>query len=86
MVTETRDPRLLPALPLGDGAVSRHDRRRSGLEVGLELRARLADSIAAYDDALDEGELERWPEFFTEACVYKITAAREFRRGAAGRA
>ena len=36
------------------------------------LRARLADLYAAYDDALGEGDYERWPEFFTEACLYKI--------------
>jgi 3-phenylpropionate/cinnamic acid dioxygenase small subunit len=43
-----------------------------GLDVPLELRARLADLYCAYADALDEGELERWPEFFTEACLYKV--------------
>jgi 3-phenylpropionate/cinnamic acid dioxygenase small subunit len=43
-----------------------------GLDVPLELRARVADLYAAYADALDEGELERWPEFFTEACLYKV--------------
>ncbi|HWB47932.1 MAG TPA: aromatic-ring-hydroxylating dioxygenase subunit beta [Stellaceae bacterium] len=37
-----------------------------------ELRARLADLYAAYDDALAEGDYERWPEFFTAACLYKI--------------
>src|SRR3954463_12574668 len=43
-----------------------------GLDAPLELRARLADLYAAYDDALDEREWERWPEFFTEDAVYKI--------------
>ena len=43
-----------------------------GLDAPLELRARLADLYAAYDDALGEGDYERWPEFFTEACFYKI--------------
>lgn len=43
-----------------------------GLAAPLELRARLADLYAAYDDALGEGDYERWPEFFTAACVYKI--------------
>ena len=44
-----------------------------GLDPPLELRVRLADLYCAYDDALDEGELERWPDFFTETCTYKIT-------------
>ena len=45
-----------------------------GVSVSPELRARLADLYGAYDHALAEGEYERWPEFFTEACVYKITS------------
>jgi salicylate 5-hydroxylase small subunit len=44
----------------------------SNLKVAPELRAQLADLYAAYDDALGEGDYERWPEFFTEACLYKI--------------
>jgi salicylate 5-hydroxylase small subunit len=43
-----------------------------GLDAPVELRLRLADLYAAYDDALDEREWERWPEFFTEDAVYKI--------------
>jgi salicylate 5-hydroxylase small subunit len=43
-----------------------------GLDVTLELRAWLADLYCAYDDALNDGELERWPELFTDACVYKV--------------
>ncbi|MGD9616865.1 MAG: nuclear transport factor 2 family protein [Alphaproteobacteria bacterium] len=43
-----------------------------GLDAPLELRLRLADLYAAYGDALDEREWERWPEFFTENCIYKI--------------
>jgi 3-phenylpropionate/cinnamic acid dioxygenase small subunit len=42
--------------------VTRHGRRRT----------RLADLYCAYDDALNDGELERWPELFTNACVYKV--------------
>jgi 3-phenylpropionate/cinnamic acid dioxygenase small subunit len=45
-----------------------------GVNAPAELRARLADLYGAYDDALGEGEYERWPEFFTETCVYKITS------------
>ena len=43
-----------------------------GLDVTLELRARLDDLYCAYDDALNDGELERWPELFTDACIYKV--------------
>jgi salicylate 5-hydroxylase small subunit len=45
-----------------------------GVAATPELRARLADLYAAYDDALGEGDYERWPNFFTEACFYQITA------------
>ena len=43
-----------------------------GVEAPLELRARLADLYCVYDDALNEGALERWPELFTPTCVYKV--------------
>jgi 3-phenylpropionate/cinnamic acid dioxygenase small subunit len=52
-----------------------------GLTVGLELRARLADLYCAYDDTLNEGALERWPDLFTEACVYKVLPRENFERG-----
>ncbi len=44
----------------------------AGLDVSLELRARIADLYCAYECALDDGELERWPELFIEACTYKV--------------
>jgi salicylate 5-hydroxylase small subunit len=45
-----------------------------GVDAPPALRARLADLYAAYDDALGEGDYERWPEFFTETCFYQIIA------------
>src|SRR4051794_7425357 len=52
-----------------------------GLDLPIELRARLADLYAAYDDALDEREWERWPGFFTENAVYKIMPRENFDQG-----
>jgi salicylate 5-hydroxylase small subunit len=49
-----------------------------GLDTPLELRLRLADLYAACDDALDEGDWERWPGFFTENCIYKILPRENF--------
>jgi len=43
-----------------------------GLDAAPALRLRLADLYAAYDNALDEDELERWPDFFTETCLYQV--------------
>jgi 3-phenylpropionate/cinnamic acid dioxygenase small subunit len=45
------------------------------------LRERLADLYGAYDEALNEGRYEDWPGFFTEACVYKITARENYDAG-----
>ena len=53
----------------------------SGVEVALELRARLADLYCAYDDALNDGALERWPELFAEACVYKVIPRENVEQG-----
>lgn len=52
-----------------------------GVQASLELRARLADLYAAYDDALGDGDYERWPEFFTEACIYKIIPRENYEAG-----
>jgi anthranilate 1,2-dioxygenase small subunit len=35
-------------------------------------RELIEELLAAYVTAIDDGDLERWPEFFTEACVYRI--------------
>jgi 3-phenylpropionate/cinnamic acid dioxygenase small subunit len=52
-----------------------------GLEVGLELRARLTDLYCAYDNALNDGALERWPELFVETCIYKVIPRENVERG-----
>lgn len=52
-----------------------------GLNAPAALRERLADLYGAYDEALGEGVYERWPEFFTEACVYRITSRENYEAG-----
>ncbi len=52
-----------------------------GLAVGLDLRARLADLYCTYDDVLNNGELERWPELFTETCIYKVIPRENVEQG-----
>jgi 3-phenylpropionate/cinnamic acid dioxygenase small subunit len=52
-----------------------------GVHAAIELRARLADLYCAYADALDDGELERWPDFFTADCLYKVIPRVNFERG-----
>ena len=52
-----------------------------GIDIALELRARLADLYCAYDDALNDGEFERWPELFVDACVYKVIPRENHEQG-----
>lgn len=52
-----------------------------GVSAPAELRLRLADLYAGYDAALDEGAYERWPEFFTETCLYRITSRENHEAG-----
>jgi salicylate 5-hydroxylase small subunit len=52
-----------------------------GLDIALELRARLGDLYCAYDDALNDGEFERWPELFVDACVYKVLPRENHEQG-----
>jgi 3-phenylpropionate/cinnamic acid dioxygenase small subunit len=39
-----------------------------------ELRLAIEELHCAYADVLDRGEVERWPEFFTEDAVYRMIA------------
>jgi 3-phenylpropionate/cinnamic acid dioxygenase small subunit len=46
-----------------------------------ELRGELDDLYADYIGCLDDRDLDKWPEFFTEKCVYKIIPRENHRRG-----
>jgi 3-phenylpropionate/cinnamic acid dioxygenase small subunit len=52
-----------------------------GLQAAPALRARLADLYGAYEEVLGEGQYERWPEFFTENCFYKIIPRENYNAG-----
>ena len=43
----------------------------------LELEALYTD----YVHCLDADELERWPDFFTEDCFYRVTSAENYEAG-----
>ncbi len=47
----------------------------------LLLRLEIDDLYSAYADCLDDGDLERWPEFFTDDCRYEIIPRDNFERG-----
>lgn len=36
------------------------------------LRHEVEDLIYAYVQCIDDGDLEHWPDFFTDPCVYKV--------------
>jgi len=45
-----------------------------------ELRDEIEALYADYAEALDDGELERWPDFFTEDCLYKLVPRENWER------
>lgn len=47
----------------------------------LALRLEIEELYAAYAHALDDGELERWPEFFVDDCLYEIVSRENHERG-----
>ena len=44
-------------------------------------RLELQDLYSAYAACLDSDALERWPEFFVDDCVYRITSAENYAAG-----
>src|SRR3954468_9036638 len=47
----------------------------------IARRLELHDLYTAYAECLDSDALERWPEFFTEDCRYRITSAENYDSG-----
>ena len=45
------------------------------------LRYEIEDFNTAYADCLDDGDINQWPSFFTEDCIYKITARENWDQG-----
>ena len=44
-------------------------------------QARIEATLARYGQCLDDDALERWPDFFAERCLYKVTTAENLREG-----
>lgn len=47
----------------------------------IARRLELHDFYAAYADCLDSDALERWPDFFTDDCRYRIISAENYEAG-----
>jgi anthranilate 1,2-dioxygenase small subunit len=50
-------------------------------EVPPAVRDAIARLMMQYVHAIDNDELERWPQFFTERCLYRILPRAEFDQG-----
>ena len=44
-------------------------------------RLELEELYTDYVHCLDAGEIERWPDFFTEDCFYRVTSAENYEAG-----
>ncbi|MFG1479675.1 aromatic-ring-hydroxylating dioxygenase subunit beta [Xanthobacter sp. V4C-4] len=53
-----------------------HGTESDGIGIDAATRARIGDFLASYAHAIDDGEVERWPDFFTEDGRYHL-ATRE---------
>ena len=49
------------------------DKKPIAHDKALAARAAVEDFHAEYCSVLDGGDIEQWPEFFTENCVYRVT-------------
>jgi 3-phenylpropionate/cinnamic acid dioxygenase small subunit len=51
------------------------------MAVPLTVRYEIEELLAEYAAVLDAMDLERWPEFFTEQCLYEIIPRENYDRG-----
>lgn len=50
-------------------------------DAALRLRLEVEDLYYDYLACLDDNDLERWPEFFTDDCVYRVISRENYDRG-----
>ena len=51
------------------------------MSLPMALRLEIEDLFHHYAAILDAGELEQWPEFFTEDCFYEVIPRDNYERG-----
>jgi salicylate 5-hydroxylase small subunit len=49
--------------------------------VSVADRLRIEDLYAAYAACLDDGRYDEWPNFFTDACTYRVVPRENYDRG-----
>ena len=69
--------RLLEGLSRAHGDVRLCEKTR----MDIELQFKVQDLNARYAQAIDDNQLEAWPDFFTEDGRYRVTTAENFERG-----
>jgi 3-phenylpropionate/cinnamic acid dioxygenase small subunit len=47
----------------------------------MSLREEVEELYAEYSEAIDGGQLERWPELFVEPCLYRIVSKENHDKG-----
>src|SRR5438552_1579988 len=47
----------------------------------LVLRQEVEELYLDYAEAIDEGRIDEWPEFFVDDCLYKVVSRENFDRG-----
>ena len=52
-----------------------------GSNIGAALRRQIEELNTRYIRAIDDDQLEAWPELFTEKCLYRIVTRENFARG-----
>jgi 3-phenylpropionate/cinnamic acid dioxygenase small subunit len=50
-------------------------------ETAMELQFKVQDLNARYIEAIDDDQLEAWPNFFRDKCLYRITTAENEAQG-----
>jgi anthranilate 1,2-dioxygenase small subunit len=53
----------------------------NNIKVPVAVRDAIARLMMEYVHAIDNDELERWPQFFTENCLYQIIPRAEYDQG-----
>lgn len=51
------------------------------MTIGAAQRQEIEDFLIDYAAAIDDGNLERWPDFFGDPCLYKIVSKENFDSG-----
>jgi 3-phenylpropionate/cinnamic acid dioxygenase small subunit len=67
---------VAPPAPKGEAMAA-----DSRLQLTSDLRVALQEFYFRYAECLDGGRLEQWPEFFLDACAYRVTTRRALRLG-----